>query len=67
MGAGWSPEDARQEFFKRFNKQVFSQFDYRSILGILSSKLGNFDKTTGILRPDRLVKMFQDFFGDLRG
>lgn len=66
MGAGWSPEDARREFFKRFNKQVFSQFDYRSILGIFSSKLGNFDKTTGILKPDRLRAMFQDFFGELR-
>ncbi len=66
MGAGWTPEEARQEFFKRFNKSVFSQFDYGSILGILSSRLGTFDKTSGILKPDRLRKMFQDFFGDLR-
>lgn len=66
LGAGWKPDAAREEFFKRFNKQVFSQFDYRSVLGIFSSRLGNFDKTTGIIRPDRLKKMFHDFFGDLR-
>ena len=66
IGAGWKPDDARDEFFKRFNKQIFSQLDYRSILGILSSRLGNFDKTTGILKPDRLKQMYHDFFGDLR-
>ena len=38
--------------FEMLDRKLFERMDYRSILGIASPRLGQFDRTSGILKPD---------------
>ncbi len=64
MGTGAPPDEVRKLGMERLNKELFTQLNYRSLLGIFSSRLGSFGKTSGILKPDRWQKSLREYFGD---
>lgn len=66
IGSGFTPTEVRDMGMTRLQKTLFAQFDFSSLLGIFSSQLGNFDKTSGILKPDRWRNSLRETFGDKR-
>lgn len=64
IGVGCTPTEVRDLGMQKLQKSLFTQFDYKSLMGIFSSNLGNFDKTSGILKPDRWRGALQEYFGD---
>ncbi len=64
IGSGCSPTEARELGMERLQKSLFTKPDYRSLLGIFSSRLGTFDKTSGILNPHGWQQGLRNFFGD---
>jgi NTE family protein len=64
IGMGKSPTEVRDLGMKRLEKSLFTKLDYRSLLGIFSSRLGTFDKTSGILNPHRWHQSLHEYFGD---
>jgi len=49
---------------EKLQKELFSKPDYRSLLSIFNSRLGTFDKTSGILNPGKWRQALNDYFGD---
>ncbi len=66
MGIGTSTEEACQMGMQRLNKQLFTKLDYRSLLGIFSSRLGTFDKKSGILNAQAYKDGLVEIFGDTK-
>lgn len=64
MGMGCTPAEARDLGLERLQKKLFAKLDYNALLGIFSSHLGNFDKKSGILKPDRWQSALREYFGD---
>ncbi|MBL8190113.1 MAG: patatin-like phospholipase family protein [Acidobacteria bacterium] len=64
IGSGCTPNEVRELGMQKLQKSLFAQFDYSSLLGIFSSHLGTFDKTSGILKPDRWRGALHEYFGD---
>lgn len=64
IGMGLSPTEARDLGLQRLQKSLFTQLDYRSLLGVFNSHLGTFDKTSGVLKPDRWRQGLREYFGD---
>ncbi|MFN0085885.1 MAG: patatin-like phospholipase family protein [Blastocatellia bacterium] len=64
MGIGCSPTEARDLGMERLHKGLFTKLDYKALLGIFSSRLGNFDKRSGIINPDRWHSALREYFGD---
>lgn len=59
IGAGFTPAECRSIAFELLDRRLFERIDYRTILGIASPRLGRFDKTSGILRPDAIREIYQ--------
>lgn len=59
MGAGFTPAEFRSLAFEMLDRKLFERMDYRSILGIASPRLGRFDRTSGILKPDAIRELYQ--------
>ncbi len=67
LGAGYKPAEARQILIDAlFHGKMFAQTDRRTILGLASPRLGRFDQTSGIVKPQRLKNFYQRIFKDLR-
>ncbi len=64
MGVGFTPDEARDLGMTRLQKNLFTKLDYRSLLGIFSSKLGRFNKTSGVINPERWKAGLREYFGD---
>jgi NTE family protein len=64
VGMGYRPADIREQGLAKLEKSLFTKLDYRSLAGIFNSRLGTFDKTSGILKPDKYRKALHDYFGD---
>jgi NTE family protein len=64
IGMGLSPAEVREHGLTKLEKTLFTKLDYRSLLGIFSSRLGTFDKTSGILNPRRWQQALRDYFGN---
>lgn len=63
LGAGYKPAEARQIMVETlFQGKLFAQADHRSIFGLASSRLGRFDQTSGIVKPQRLKNAYQRIF-----
>lgn len=59
IGAGFTAAEMRTMAFEMLDKKLFERVDYRTILGIASQRLGRFDKTSGILKPDAIRALYQ--------
>lgn len=67
IGAGYKPAEARQIMVEMLlHGKLFAQADHRSILGLASSRLGRFDQTSGIVKPQRLKNAYQRIFKGAR-
>jgi NTE family protein len=66
MGAGFSPAQCRSIASELLDRQLFERIDYRSIMGIASPRLGRFDKTSGILKPDAIHEIYRREFKGAR-
>ncbi len=64
IGMGYSPLEARELGFGKLQKSLFTKLDYRSLLGVFGSRLGNFDKTSGIIKSHGWQTSLREFFGD---
>jgi NTE family protein len=64
IGMGLSPTEARDIGLQKLQKNLFTELDYRSLLGIFNSHLGTFNKTSGVLKPDRWRQGLREYFGD---
>lgn len=61
-GFGYSPSEISELFSKNLTRSLFSSVDYRTLLGIAKMPLGRFDKTRGILKPQRLIEVLNNIF-----
>ncbi len=66
IGMGRAPAEVREHGLAKLEKTLFTKLDYRSLLGIFNSRLGTFDKTSGILKPHRWQQALRDYFGDIK-
>jgi|GEM_PF-521633 len=66
IGMGYSSADVRKMGLERLQKKLFTKLDHRSVLGIFNSRLGTFDKTSGVLKSQGWQQALRDFFGDKR-
>ncbi len=66
IGMGYPPDQVRDMGLERLQKRLFTKLDHRSLLGIFSSRLGRFDKTSGVIKPHRWQQALRDYFGDKR-
>ncbi len=64
IGMGLRPAEVREQGLAKLEKTLFTKLDYRSLLGIFNSRLGTFDKTSGILNPQKWQTALRDYFGD---
>ncbi len=65
-GAGYDSTQMRDSITQSLNKKLFRKIDYRSIAGIAKLPFGRFDKSSGILKPDPIRRVYRRVFGDLR-
>jgi NTE family protein len=66
IGMGMPPTEIRQLGLERLQKDLFTKLDYRSLLSLFNLGLGNFNKTSSIIKPDRWRQALNEFFGDKR-
>jgi NTE family protein len=64
IGMGLSPAEVREQGLAKLDRKLFTRLHYRSLMGIFSSRLGTFDKTSGILKPHRWHRALHDYFGN---
>lgn len=64
IGMGMPPDEIRKLGMEKLQKDLFTKLDYRSLLSIFNSRLGTFDKTSGIIKPDRYRQALNEYFGD---
>jgi hypothetical protein len=53
-GAGFTPVEIQGLTTQFLRRDLFSNVDYRTFLGMAQLPLGRFTKDSGILRPERL-------------
>ena len=66
VGSGFSTEEIREKTKKFVQKSLFNHKDYRSLLGMYNLPFGRFDKKSGLLKPDRIKKLYREVFQDKR-
>ena len=66
LAAGYTPSEGRRLIREALDREPFARVDYRTILGMASPRLGRFDLSSGILKPDRLREIYREIFHDLR-
>jgi NTE family protein len=66
VGAGMPVEKIRENGRKFLNKDLFAKKDFRAMLGMYNLPFGRFNKTSGFLKPDRIISMYKEVFGDKR-
>jgi NTE family protein len=65
-GAGHTPSHIREIIGELLDRRLFARVDYRTILGMLSPRLGRFDRTSSLLKPQALQQLYRRLFRDLR-
>jgi NTE family protein len=63
---GYSPAQMYDLIPKLLKRELFSQIDYRALLGIPRLPFGKFDFSCGIIKPERLRATHRRLFGDRR-
>jgi NTE family protein len=66
VGSGMSTQEMREKTNRFVQKRLFKQKDIRSLLGMYNLPFGRFDKTSGILKPDRIKQLYSEVFKDKR-
>jgi NTE family protein len=66
IGAGYSTAEIRTLVSELLDRRLFEQRDYRTLLGIVSPQLGRFDKSSGILKPDGIRRIYQERLKGIR-
>lgn len=66
QGAGYSSAQMRDLITQVSNRDLFRNIDYRSLANIARLPFGRFNKSCGILKPDRIRRVYRKIFGDLR-
>jgi NTE family protein len=66
IGMGYPPDQIREMGMQRLQKSLFTKLDRSSLMGIFNSRLGTFDKTSGVLKPHRWQQALREYFGDRR-
>jgi NTE family protein len=67
LGSGRSPAEGREILLKTlFHGNLFTKVDLRTVSGIAGAWWGNFDHTSGLLKPQRMKNFLRHTFGDLR-
>lgn len=61
-GFGYNSAGIADLFSNHLTKSLFSHIDYRTLLGIAKMPLCRFDKTRGILKPQRLMDVLKKIF-----
>ncbi len=56
----------REKVRKYWTREMFSQIDYRTLLSIAGVFSGYFDKTRGLIKPQRVHDTLYQLFGDQR-
>jgi len=65
-GAGYDSAQMRDLITQVSSKDLFKNIDYRSLANIARLPFGRFDKSCGIIKSDRIQKVYRQIFGDLR-
>ena len=63
-GIGYSSAEMKDLISQHLNKNLFSNVDYRTLLGIAKLPFGKFNKTSGILKPEKLKKVLHTIYKD---
>ena len=63
IGMGQAPSEVREKGMSSLQKSLFTKLDLKSLLGIVSPRLGTFNKTSGVLKAHRYRKALQEYFG----
>ena len=63
-GFGYTAAEMTDLFARHLTKSLFSHIDYRTLLGIARMPFGRFDKTRGILKPQRLIDVLKIIFNN---
>ncbi len=66
FGAGHTPAQCRALVAQFLNRKLFAQVDRRAILGLVSSRLGQFGRNSGFFKPQALQRVYRQIFGDRR-
>lgn len=66
IGMGQRPSQVREMGLAKLEKKLFTKINYKSLMGIFSSKMGTFDKRSGILNPERYQNALREYFGDIK-
>jgi NTE family protein len=66
VGSGMSTQEMREKTNRFVQKRLFTQKDIRSLLGMYNLPFGRFDKTSGIIKPDRIKQLYSEVFKDKR-
>jgi NTE family protein len=66
IGTGMSTQEIREKTKLFVQKRLFTQKDFRSLLGMYNLPFGRFDKTSGFLKPDRIKEVYRNVFKDKR-
>jgi NTE family protein len=63
-GAGFNSTQMRDAITKSVNKKLFMNVDFRSLAGIARLPFGKFDKSSGLLKSQRIRRVYRESFGD---
>ena len=67
LASGRTPAASREILLEAlFHGKLFTKVDLRSVSGLAGAWWGNFDHTSGLLKPQRLKDFLRQTFGDLR-
>jgi NTE family protein len=65
-GIGFSAPQTQALMDQFLKRELFSQVDYQTFLGMARLPLGRFDKSSGLLKSDRLRQALHSSFGERR-
>lgn len=65
-GFGYTPVEMSELFSQNLKRRLFSEVDYRTLLGIARLPFGRFDRAHGILKPQRLKDVLKSIFKNSR-
>ena len=61
-----SPAWMRENFAKFWTREMFAKIDRKTLLSIAGLPFGRFDKSFGLIKPDRIRANYKAVFGDNR-
>jgi len=64
FGSGMSAAEVQSKTHQFLDKRLFAKRDLRSLMGMYNLPFGRFNKTSGFIKPDRILNLYHDVFGD---